>query len=333
MRGLIFVIVFLLAATLIMPILIITSCDISIPPRDKPVEKQVVESDLNISIYNVDTKENMDMQLEDYIVGVVAAEVPATFEIEALKAQAIAARTYALWKRSLHEEKAHKDHPEASLCTSHLHCQEWLSVEELKDRHGKKWVRDYLPKIEEAVEATRGIIMTYNMEPIEPLYHSTSGGHTENSEDVFASALPYLRSVSSPYEEGSPVLVDHYKVAVRDFVSKLKEKYKDIKINEKKLSSEIDILERSSGGNIKKIKIGSRELTGREVRDLLGLRSADFTVEVRGGDIHFTTRGYGHGVGMSQWGANGMAKKGSTFSEILKHYYQGIRLSIVKSYR
>lgn len=333
MRGIIFGFIFLVFATLFIPLFILKSCDMALPYRDQAVEKQLVESDLTISVYNAETGDNMDLELEDYIVGVVAAEAPGAFEIEALKAQAVAARTYALWRRSLGQEAGHRDHPEATICTSHLHCQAWLSLDELRERHGKKWIKEYLPKIEEAVASTRGIIMTYNMEVIEPLYHSTSGGHTENSEDVFAQALPYLRSVSSPYEEGSPVLVDHYKITIKDFVAKLKAGYKDFKLDEKKIHKEIDIRERSSGGSIKRIKIGNREFTGREIRELLGLRSANFTIDIRGKDMNFTTRGYGHGVGMSQWGANGMARQGSNFTEILKHYYQGVRLSVLKSYR
>ncbi len=335
MRGIFLGIIFFIVATLFIPMFIVTSCNISVPSKSIKnilVEEEIVESDLIISVYNHNRKKNMEIALEDYIVGVVAGEAPAAFEMEALKAQAIAARTYALWRKSAYGEEGCPEHPGAIVCTSHLHCQEWLSIEELRERHGKKWISQYLPRIEEAVEATRGIIMTYNMEPIEPLYHSTSGGHTENSEDVFANSLPYLRSVSSPYEEGSPVLVDSYKLTIKDFVSKIKGKYKDFKINEKKIASEINILERSSGGNIKNIKIGNKELTGREVRELLELRSANFSVEVRGKDIYFTTKGYGHGVGMSQWGANGMAQQGISFSEILKHYYQGVSLSVLKSH-
>lgn len=332
MKGIFFGIIFFIVATLLMPMFIVTSCDISIPNIDKPVERQIIESDLIVNVYNHNTGEIMELGLEDYIVGVVAGEAPAAFEMEALKAQAVAARTYALWRRAVYGDQGSPDHPGAIVCTSHLHCQDWLSLEELRERHGRKWMKEYLPRIEEAVTSTKGVIMTYNMQPIEPLYHSTSGGRTENSEDVFASAVPYLRSVSSPYEEGSPVLVDQYKVSIKDFVSKFKGKYKDFKINEKKIASEIDILERSNGGNIKRIRIGNKEATGREVRELFELRSANFTVDVRGKDIHFTTRGYGHGVGMSQWGANGMAKQGSTFSEILRHYYQGVSLSVLKSH-
>ncbi len=334
MRGIFFGIIFLIVAILLMPMFIISSCDISISNRDMSSKQQIVESDLIITVYNHNTKKNMELGLEEYIIGVVAAEAPAAFEMEALKAQAVAARTYALWRKFTYgDREGNPEHPGAIVCTSHLHCQEWLSTEALRERHGKKWMKEYLPRIEEAVASTKGIIMTYNMQPIEPLYHSTSGGLTENSEDVFARTVPYLRSVSSPYEEGSPVLVDNCKITIKDFVAGIKAKHKDFKINTRKIASEINILERSNGGNIKKIKIGNKELTGREVRELFDLRSANFSVKVKGKDIHFTTKGYGHGVGMSQWGANGMAKQGSTFSEILKHYYQGVSLSVLRSHK
>lgn len=334
MRGIFFGIIFLIVAILLMPMFIISSCDISISNRDMSSKQQIVESDLIITVYNHNTKKNMELGLEEYIIGVVAAEAPAAFEMEALKAQAVAARTYALWRKFTYGDRGgNPEHPGAIVCTSHLHCQEWLSVEALRERHGKKWMKEYLPRIEEAVASTKGIIMTYNMQPIEPLYHSTSGGLTENSEDVFARTVPYLRSVSSPYEEDSPVLVDNCKITIKDFVAGIKAKHKDFKINTRKIASEINILERSNGGNIKKIKIGNKELTGREVRELFDLRSANFSVKVKGKDIHFTTKGYGHGVGMSQWGANGMAKQGSTFSEILKHYYQGVSLSVLRSHK
>lgn len=333
MKGIFFGIIFFVVVTLFMPMLIVTSCDISITNKDKPIDRNIVESDLIVTVYNHNTEEIMEIGLEEYIMGVVAAEAPAAFEMEALKAQAVAARTYTIWRRFLHEATGHPDHPGAIVCTSHLHCQEWLSLDALKERHGNKWIRNYLPKIEEAVMSTKGIIMTYDMRPIEPLYHSTSGGHTENSEDVFTTAIPYLRGVSSPYEEGSPVLVDQYKITIKDFISKLKAKHGDLDIDEKKIDSEIDILERSSGGTIKRIRIGNKEFSGREIRELFGLRSANFTIETRGKDMNFITRGYGHGVGMSQWGANGMAKEGSTYDEILKYYYQGVSLSILKSHK
>lgn len=335
MKGIFFAILAILITTLIIPLIIITVLDIDIPIIDKQLQyqRETVESDMKIKVYNHRTHEVMELYLEEYLQNVVAAEMPASFEIEAIKAQAVAARTYAIFKLNKFNKQENPDHPEASICTDHKHCQEWLSLEELKDRHGRDWMKEYWPKIQEAVLTTAGIIMTYNMQPIEPLYHSTSGGQTENSEDVYASALPYLRSVSSPYEEGSPVLVDKKTVTFKSFIATIKNKYPDFSIKERSLASEIKIVDRSVGGNIKLIRVGNKELKGSELRELLQLRSSEFTYKISGSNIEFTTRGYGHGVGMSQWGANGMAKRGSSYQDILKHYYQGIVLSKIKSYR
>jgi len=335
MKGIFFAIIAFIVTTLIIPLIIITTFDINIPLRDKQVkyQQETIESDMKIKVYNHITDEIMELYLEEYLENVVAAEMPGSFELEALKAQAVAARTYAIWKINRFSSTENPIHPGASLCTDHQHCQEWLSSEELKSRHGKEWMNKYWPKIQEAVATTAGVIMTYNMQPIEPLYHSTSGGQTENSEDVYVSALPYLRSVSSPYEERSPVLVDSKTVTIKEFINAIKKKYADFIIREKNISTEMKIVERTTGGSIKLIKIGNKEMKGSEVRELFQLRSANFTFKVSGDKIQFTTRGYGHGVGMSQWGANGMAERGSSYEDILKHYYQGVVLSKLKSYR
>ena len=329
MKGIFFVILVLLVVTLVIPLVITTSCRLVIPTRDKP-SPETIESDMQLKVYHHQTEEIMELYLEDYIVNVVAAEVPAAFEMEALKAQAVAARTYAIWKANRNEESP--QHPGAILCTDSTHCQAWASLEDLKERHGRSWIKKYLPKIKEAVEATRGLIMTYDMKPIEPLYHSTSGGKTENSEDVFSNRVPYLRSVDSPYEERSPVLVDHKEFTFDEFYALLKEGRPDLELKEKNLKGQMEILSHHEGGSVKEIKIGNEVFTGREVRQLLALRSAKFTFEIKGKVIKFTTRGYGHGVGMSQWGANGMAEKGSTYEEILAHYYFGIKLGKIKAY-
>lgn len=333
MKGIFFAFISLLTTTLLIPLFIISSCDMQVPQRKNVIREEIRESDLMIKVFNHETREIMDLYLEEYVTQVVAAEMPGSFELEALKAQAVAARTYTILKETTYGDAGNPSHPGASVCTSHTHCQEWLSIDELKNRHGTLWFARYWPKIQEAVEETAGIIMTHNMQPIEPLYHSTSGGATENSEDVFASAKPYLRSVSSPYEERSPVLVDQKEVGIQDFINALKSKDKDFQINSRNIASEIKILEKNQGGSIKRIQIGNKTYRGSEVRQVFELRSADFTVDVGRNLITFTTRGYGHGVGMSQWGANGMAEQGSDYEEILKHYYQGITLSKLTSYR
>ncbi|MBM7615136.1 stage II sporulation protein D [Alkaliphilus hydrothermalis] len=333
MKGIFFTILLLIISTLLIPLLIVTTFELDIPLRDKPIQQQTIESDLKIKVLNHKTNEVMDLNLEEYVTNVVAAEVPASFEVETLKAQAVAARSYALWKMMRFKDQPNPDHPEADLCTDHNHCQAWLSKEELREKHNRLWMYSYWPKIQEAVEETRGIIMTYNMQPVEPLYHSTSGGRTENSEDVFSTAMPYLKSVSSPYEERAPYLIDTKKVSIKEFIKGTKVLNDTVKLKEKDIDSQIKILDRSAGGSVKRIEIGGVEFRGSDIRRILGLRSSNFTYDIKGDHITFTTRGYGHGVGMSQWGANGMAERGHTYEEILKHYYQGITLSKMKSYQ
>ncbi|SHH78630.1 stage II sporulation protein D [Caloranaerobacter azorensis DSM 13643] len=324
MRELGLYLLFLLFIIIIIPILLLIG-----GPSDTKYKNRVIEEDLNkekiIKVYNINTKEVEEIELDEYIKGVVAAEMPAAFEIEALKAQAVAARTYAIY----HLEKfknGHPDHPEAPLCTG-IHCQAWLSKDELIKLHSENWMKEYWPKIEQAVDSTRGLIITYNGKPIEPLFHSTSGGMTEDSEAVFASKLPYLRSVPSPYEDGAPKLREVVKMTVDEFISKIKSKYPNVKLTKNNLQQKIKLIERSHSGRVMKIMIDGKIVSGREIRGLFNLNSTNFKIMLRkNGSIEIETVGYGHGVGMSQWGANGMAKKGSTFKEILKHYYTGVEI-------
>jgi len=327
MRNIFFVILGLFVLVILIPVILIQSCSISTPKIEK---QNIVQSGMMVKIYIQETRKIETIELEEYIKGVVAGEMPAAFEMEALKAQAVAARTYALAKINAYGETGHPDHPGAELCNT-VHCQVWYSKEQLRELKAKNWMRDYWPRIEEAVNETQGIVMTYgNRLADQPLYHSSSGGKTENSEDVFVSAVPYLRSVESPYEERAPYNTDEKSIAVSTFVSKIKEKYKDCNITTGSIASSIKLIERSEGGRILKLQVGNKVLTGREIRDMLGLRSANFKIAIKGSEMIFTTVGYGHGVGMSQWGANGMAEKGSTYDKILKHYYTGVEMAKIK---
>ncbi|MBN4050688.1 MAG: stage II sporulation protein D [Alkaliphilus sp.] len=335
MRKFFFVVIAFIVFIVLVPVIIVTREEVRIEGDDvnedsDATEIEVIESDLMIKVYNHRTSEIMSLYLEDYIVNVVAAEMPASFELEALKAQAVAARTYAIWKKNMHGKEGDPAHSGAILCTDHAHCQEWLSNDELAKIHGKLWIYIYLPRIKESVKNTRGIIMTYNMKPIEPLYHSTSGGKTENSEDVFSNKVSYLRSVPSPFEERSPSLLNEKKLSVNEFINMMKTHSKNFEINEKKLGTQIEIIERSRGGSVQEIKIGNQTFKGTEIRKIFQLKAADFVIEIDKNHLTFTTKGHGHGVGMSQWGANGMAERGSNFKQILKHYYQGITLSRLK---
>ena len=279
-----------------------------------------------VKIYNVRTSQVEELELEEYVKGVVAAEMPAEFHIEALKAQAVAARTYAI-SRTIRYGQGHPYHPEAPVCTGE-HCQAYRSFEQLKEIHGDNWVENYWGKIEEAVNTTKGLGIFYGGEITEPMYHSTSGGQTEDVKDVYASEVPYLKSVSSPNEEGAPKFKNTTTLTIDEFVEKIKNKYPGVKIDKSNIAEKIKLIEKTPTGRVKKIALDGNLLDGGELRDLFGLNSTNFKISLDNklNIIEITTYGYGHGVGMSQWGANGMGKEGSSYEEILKHYYTGIEI-------
>ena len=283
----------------------------------------ITEPDL-IKVYNLKTNDVMVIDFEEYLKGVVASEMPAEFNIEALKAQVITARTFLLYRLKKYPN-GQPEHMDASVCTG-THCQVWSSKEELIASHQEGWYEKYWGKIEEAVKSTRGQILTYEGKIIEPLFHSTSGGRTENSEDVFSASVPYLRSVESPYESEAPKLHDSVKITVNDFIGKVESVYGDLDISQDNLDEKIQLGEVSEGGKIKTIFIDNTEITGREMRSLFNLNSTNFSFIQSGNEIEIVTTGYGHGVGMSQWGADGMANEGFNYKEILKHYYTGIEI-------
>lgn len=323
MKRLIFMIIALSFIIVGIPLIIISTFDSEIQVE------QPTKSEVKVHVKINQTNEVIEIDLEEYIKGVVACEMPGEFEDEALKAQAIAARTYAISRMQMFEDNGHPDHSEAPLCND-IHCQVYKSFNDIKNIKSTEWVMKYWKKISNAVEATQGMVMTYENELVsQPLFHSTSGGKTENSEDVFTASVPYLRSVESPYEKEAPHYTDSTTISVNDFKTKILSKYNNLVVNLNDIDNSVKILERSSGGRVSKIKIGNLIVSGRDVRETLGLRSANFTIQSNGNVITFNTIGYGHGVGMSQWGANGMAENGSDYKEILQHYYQGVDIQSI----
>lgn len=326
----------ILIITIIIPALIVKSFNFVPKESDKreykentsKVEEKVHEFDGNIKVYDTRTQQVREMPLEEYIKGVVAAEMPAEFHIEALKAQAVASRTYAI-NRFLKFPNGHPDHPEAPLCTG-IHCQAYLTLDELRSIHSSDWEGKYWGKIEEAVESTKSQVLYYRGEVIEALYHSTSGGMTEDAIDVFAVDLPYLKSVESQYEEDAP----RYKTIVTmtgdEFIDKINKKYPNANVTKDNIQDKIKLVERTESGRVKKISINGTVVDGREIRELFELNSTNFKIyfNPRTNIVDIETIGYGHGVGMSQWGANGMAKNGKDYEEILKHYYTGVEIGL-----
>jgi len=244
--------------------------------------------------------------LEEYIVGVVGSEMPAAFSIEALKAQAVAARTYALKKDA-----------SGKTLSATVSDQTYKTVDELKTLWGGSF-NTYYNKVKSAVEATKGEYMTYNGSYIDALYFSTSNGKTEDPIYVWGNSYPYLKSVDSSVDKN----VSSYKYTktmnLSDFCSKL-----GVTVSS---NNDINILSRTTGNRVNEIIIGGKTFTGVNVRTTLQLRSADFTIDISGSTVTIITYGYGHGCGMSQYGANELAKQGYSYSQILHHYYTNIQI-------
>ena len=287
-----------------------------------------IEEPKMIKVYNAKTNQVMKIDFEEYLKGVVASEMPANFNEEALKAQAVTARTYLLYRLKKYPD-GQTEHNGAPVCTG-THCQVWTSKDDLIASHEEGWYKQYWGKIENSVNSTKGQILTYEGKVIEPLFHSTSGGKTENSEDVFSSSVPYLKSVESPYEGEAPKLHDSVKMTVDEFINKIKSAYGDLNITRDNLKEKVQLGQVSKGGKIKTIYIDGTEVTGRDMRSLFNLNSTDFSFVQSGDEIEILTTGYGHGVGMSQWGADGMAENGYNYQQILKHYFTGTEIVSMK---
>lgn len=263
-----------------------------------------------IKVKQVSQDKIVELNLEDYVVGVLAGEMPISFEEEALKAQAVVARTYAL-KRVLNNNSEYD-------VVDTTKNQVYLDDEYLRDKWGKNYEK-YIEKIKKVVNETSHEYIFFEDKIIDAMFFSTSVGMTENSEEIFPNELPYLRSVSSTWDEDvSPVFKENYKFTLKKFYELLGLKY----------NSKLTITKTSvtSTGRVKEIKINGKTFTGKKIQQLLDLRSNYFSIAKVGDNVQIETKGYGHGVGMSQYGANGMAKEGYKYEDIIKHYYQDVEI-------
>ncbi len=272
-----------------------------------------------ITCLNTNTNKIMEFDLEEYLPGVLAAEMPASYEIEALKAQAVAARSFIISRSQLHCD----EHPDADICTSSSHCKAWLS----KGDALNKWKNEdrslYWLKLCDAVSSTKGEYMVYEDEVVEAFFFANSGGKTEASEDVWGGGRPYLKSVASEWDTTSPDVFSSVSVPVKSFMGILKAENPDISPDSIPQIGEIALTE---GGSVSKIVINGQTFTGNKIRSLFGLKSAKFTISINNDSVDFSVMGNGHGVGMSQYGANFMAKSGKNYTEILSHYYSNIQI-------
>ncbi len=266
-----------------------------------------------------------NVELDQYLCHVVSAEMPADYELEALKAQAIVARTYTIYKAN------NKKHENADICDDSACCQAWVSKEDRLARWEESKRESNWQKIEQCVKETQGKIITYQNEPINAFFHANSGGTTELPVNVWGgSGFPYLQVVQTAGEEGYTQYASETEFSNEELIKKLKTKYEDIQIDFGN-NEEIKILEYTDSNRVKTVKFGNHEISGVETRTIFGLRSANFEITKEADKIKFTVKGYGHGVGMSQTGADTMAKQGSTYEEIINHFYVGIEIKEINS--
>lgn len=284
---------------------------------EMPVAADITMPDI-ISVYDAARDVTFEIDTEEYLVGVVAAEMPSGFGDEALKAQAVAARSYMMYKLT-YSPSAHKGG--ASVCTDHTCCKAYISYEDAIQRWSEKAAAEVFGKIRAAVEPVRGVIMTYGGSVVCALFHASSSGVTESAVNVWGGDLSYLRSVDTPETE-EPVTAEF---TADEFLSRLSGAGYNTSAGDK---VEISL---NDTGRVDHITVGAASVTGVEIRTLFELRSTLFTLEESEGGYVFTCYGYGHGVGMSQCGADTLAGQGYTYDEILRHYYDGVTLCAVSS--
>lgn len=313
--------IFLLLLLVAVPALLTRGCNWSVTSSPSTPAAGA----LAIRVWIPGDKKTVDMDLEAYVQGVVAGEMPASFELEALKAQAVAARTYAVRHmrrfggRGCDEPGAEQ----ADVCADPATNQNYVTLRQLEAKEGRQAARAYWDRIRQAVEATRGEIVLYHGTPIEAVYHSTDVGATEDAAAVWSGDYPYLKSVKSD-DQNSPRYRSTLTVSLADLAQRLGVAQPVLKAATG--GSLLQVTERTATGRAAKLKAGDKIFTGPEFRRLMGteFRSTLFTWRRTGDQVEFEIMGSGHGVGMSQWGANDMARAGRNYREILQYYYTGV---------
>lgn len=265
----------------------------------------------------------VEMPLESYVCGVVAAEMPASYHEEALRAQAVAARTRALWQM---ENGGCKSHPEADICGDSGCCQGYASMTECREKWGDE-TELYRQRILNAAASTMDEHLTYEGQIITVMYHAMSGGKTEDVQAVFSEALPYLVSVESGGEESARGFYTDSFFAFEDMADRLNREIPGLNTTAEELRRGFSVAGYTDSGRVANVQVGERVISASRLRQALDLRSTWFSISSDGEGITFHQRGYGHGVGMSQVGANSMAAKGADYRDILQHYYPGTEVA------
>lgn len=276
---------------------------------------------LEVSVYRTNQNKVQNVPIERYVIGVVASEMPASFKLAALEAQALAARTYIV---HFLLNSPDMNIPKGAEVTDTVMNQVYSDDQQLR----KLWGKNYgwkMAKVKKAVAATRGQIITYKGKPITASFFSTSNGYTESAGAYWQHNIPYLKSVPSPWDQHSPKFNAQKDLSVKEVDQQL-----NVKLSENGPIGKVTKI--TPGHRIGKIKIDGKSFSGRDIREKLNLRSTDFTLKKEGNQVIVTTKGWGHGVGMSQYGANGMAKEGKTYKQIIKYYYSGVSISNMDRY-
>ena len=280
-----------------------------------------------VKLLHSETGQVEELNIDEYLYSVVSSEMPASYELEALKAQSVVARTYTIYQATNNSTK----HENADICDDYACCQAWISKDERFAKWGQEEAEANWNKIVEAVNLTSGTIITYAGEPINAFFHANSGGVTESSLNVWSGIdYPYLKSVQTIGEQSYTQYSSEVILSKEELLNKIKEKYQDCTIDFTQENC-IQILEYTTSGRVKTIKFGNKEIAGTEARTLLGLKSTNFTLKINGENIIFSVIGYGHGVGMSQTGADSLAKTGADYETIIKHFYTDVEIVEVNS--
>ncbi len=312
MKKIIWITFIIAAVMLLMPLSVLGNQPqiIDVVKTEKDQIKETVKPSDTFRLYDPETKEITEISREEYIFGVVAAEMPALYEKEALKAQAVAAYTYACYNREMNKDSKY------DLSTDPSNSQCFITKTAAEEKWGSK-AEEYMEKIKTVIKETDDYVIKYDGEIILAVYHAISSGKTEESENVWSKDYPYLKSVNSKWDKDS----ENYKETVSFTTEQLKEKLGDDIKWGKKAKDYFGKRVLTDSGYVKEIIVCGSKISGTDIRKSLDLRSACFDVKFQDDKFIFTTYGYGHGVGMSQNGANELAKKGKDFKEILLHYY------------
>lgn len=318
-----------IGAFVILPMWLTQSFEINEDTQRIEINVEKPSLDLGVQYKKINLLHNNEnvvetLELEDYLINVVAAEMPVEYEEEALKAQATVARTYTLYQI----ENGHK-HDNADICDSSTCCQAWISKEKRYEKWGdnqdEKW-----SKLTNAVYSTAGEVITYDGKPIDAFFHSNSGGTTEIPINVWGgSDFPYLQVVETSGEDEYSQYYSEKEYTKAEIESKMKSAYSDFSIDWNEENC-IEILEYTESSRIKTLKIGNKNISGVEARKIFELKSSNFTYEISESTVEFKVIGYGHGVGLSQTGSNTLAKEGKSYKEIIEHFFKNVEIENIK---